>query len=222
MSRFRCQITTSLDGFVAGPNQGREHPLGEGGLGLHEWLYPTKTFRSLHGDAGGETGVNDDVLREAFENAGATIMGRNMFGPVRGPWGSDPWKGWWGDEPPFHHPVFVLTHHAREPLTLRGGTTFHFVTDGIESALAQARKAAGGRDVILGGGASVIQQYLGAGLLDELEIHVVPLLLGGGARLLEHFDVHALNLETIRTLAGPGVAHLKYRVVKTSRRDRAR
>jgi len=215
MSTLRCSITTSLDGCVAGPNQSVDNPLGEGGLALHEWAIPTKAFRALHGDAGGgETGINDDVLREGFENIGATIMGRNMFGPVRGPWGPDPWKGWWGDEPPFRHPVFVLTHHARDPLPMQGGTTFHFVTDGIESALTQAQKAATGRDVTLGGGASIIQQYLAAGLLDEIEIHIVPLLLGAGARLLDNIDVRKVKLEPMRTIAGPGVAHLKYRVLK--------
>ncbi len=215
MSRLRCSITTSLDGYVAGPNQSAENPIGEGGLFLHEWVFPTKTFRAMHGGAvDGETGINDDVLRAAFENVGATIMGRNMFGPVRGAWGKDPWKGWWGDEPPYHHPVFVLTHHAREPLVMNGGTTFHFVTDGIESALAQARKAAGGKDVNLGGGATAIQQYLAAGLLDELDIHVVPLLLGVGERLLNHLNARKVKLEPIRTIEGPGVTHLKYRVMK--------
>ena len=217
MSKLRCSITTSLDGYVAGPNQSADNPLGEGGINIHDWAFPTKTFRALHGDAsGGETGINDDVLREGFENLGATIMGRNMFGPVRGPWGPNPWRGWWGDDPPFHHPVFVLTHHAREPLVMEGGTTFHFVTDGIESALTQARKAAGNKDVTLGGGASTIQQYLTAGLLDEIEIHVVPLLLGAGARLLDRFDAHKVKLEPIRTIEGPGVAHLKYRVVNAA------
>src|SRR5688572_21891038 len=215
MSKLRCSITTSLDGYVAGPNQSADNPLGEGGINLHDWAVITKTFRTRHGDAGGgETGINDDVLREAFENVGATIMGRNMFGPVRGAWGKNPWKGWWGDDPPFHHPVFVVTHHAREPLAMQEGTTFYFVTGGIESALAQARKAAGGKDVTLGGGASIVQQYLAAGLLDEVEIHVVPLLLGSGARLLDHLDPRKVKLEPIRTFAGPGVTHLKYRVVK--------
>jgi dihydrofolate reductase len=215
MSKLRCSITTSLDGFVAGPNQSTENPLGEGGLRLHEWVFPTKTFRAMHGDGGGgETGINDDMIREAFENVGATIMGRNMFGPVRGPWGLDPWKGWWGDNPPYHHPVFVLTHHAHAPLVMQGGTTFHFVTEGIESALAQARQAAGGRDVTLGGGARTVQQYLAAGLLNELDLHVVPRLLGAGARLLDNLDAANVKLEPIRTLAGPGVTHLKYRVVK--------
>jgi dihydrofolate reductase len=216
MSKLRCSITTSLDGFVAGANQSRENPLGEGGIHLHDWAIPTKTFRAMHGDdGGGETGVNDDVLREAFENVGATIMGRNMFGPIRGPWGSNAWKGWWGDDPPFQHPVFVLTHHPREPLPMQAGTTFYFITDGIESALAQARKAAGGKDVMLGGGGSTVQQYLSAGLLDELEIHVVPQLLGAGARLLENVDPRKIQLEPIRTIDGPKVTHLKYRVNRT-------
>jgi len=156
VSKLRFNITISLDGYVAGPNQSVENPLGKGAIHIHDWALPTKTFRSLHGDTrGGETGINDDVLREAFDNLGATIMGRHMFGPVRGPWGKDPWKGWWGDHPPFHHPVFVLTHHAREPLPMQGGTTFFFVTDGIESALKQASQAANGKDVALGGGAKV-------------------------------------------------------------------
>jgi dihydrofolate reductase len=205
----------SLDGYVAGPDQSLENPLGKGGIHLHDWALPTKTFRALHGDvSGGETGINDDVLREAFENVGATIMGRNMFGPVRGPWGSNPWNGWWGDDPPFHHPVFVLTHHAREPVTMQGGTTFYFVTDGSESALAQARKAAAGKDVALGGGANVVQQYLAAGLIDDLEIHVVPLLLGDGTRLLDGLDAQNVKLEPVHAIAGPGVAHLKYRLLK--------
>ena len=207
----------SLDGFVAGPNLSMDNPLGEGGLQLHQWVFPTKTFRSLHGDGGGgETGVNDDVLREAFENLGATIMGRHMFGPLRGHRGTDPWKGWWGDEPPFHHPVFVLTHHARPPLPMQGGTTFHFVTDGIESALAQAKQAAGSKDVAIGGGANTVQQFLAAGLLDEIEIHVAPVLLGAGARLLDNIDPRKVKLEQVRTLSGPGVTHLKYRVVKSA------
>ena len=217
MSKLKCQIAMSLDGYVAGPNQSTENPLGEGGEALHEWVFPTKTFRAMIGEAGGETGTNDDVLSEKFENVGATIMGRNMFGPVRGAWGDKLWKGWWGDNPPYHHPVFVLTHHAREPQPMQGGTTFHFVTDGIESALAQARNAAGGRDVSLGGGARTIQQYLAAGLLDELEIHVVPLLLGRGERLLDHLD-DKVKLEPVRTLAGSGVTHLKYRAVKVTAR----
>jgi dihydrofolate reductase len=205
----------TLDGHVAGPNQSIENPLGEGGEHLHDWLFKLKTFRAIHGDAsGGETGTNDDVLREAFENIGATIMGRNMFGGGHGPWGKQPWKGWWGDNPPYHHPVFVLTHYGREPLPMQGGTTFFFVTDGIESALNQAKHAANGNDVALGGGANVAQQYLAAGLIDELEIHVVPLFLGSGTRLFDNLDCTNVKLEPIRTIAGPGVTHLKYRVLK--------
>jgi dihydrofolate reductase len=205
----------TLDGYVAGPNQGVENPLGDGAERLHDWLLKLKTFRAIHGDtSGGETGTNDDVLREAFENVGATIMGRNMFGGGPGPWEKPLWKGWWGDSPPFHHAVFVLTHHMRESLPMQGGTTFFFVTDGIESALEQARHAANGKDVALGGGANVAQQYLAAGLIDELEIHVVPLLLGSGARLFDNLDGRNVKLEPIRTIAGPGVTHLKYRVLK--------
>jgi dihydrofolate reductase len=214
VSKLRCSITVSLDGFVAGPNQGRENPLGVGGEQLHEWLFPTKTFVAMHGEGGGgETGVNDDAARGAFENIGATIMGRNMFGPVRGAWETDRWKGWWGDEPPFHHPVFVLTHHARPALALQG-TTFHFVTDGIESALAHAKQAAAGKDVAIGGGARAVQQYLAAGLLDELDLHVVPRLLGGGERLLANVDPAQVKLDLVRTIGGPGVTHMKYRVRK--------
>jgi dihydrofolate reductase len=216
MSKLRCSVTTSLDGFLAGPHQGLENPLGEGGMKLHQWAFPTKTFRSMHGDGdGGETGVDDDILAEAFENVGATIMGRNMFGPDRGPWGRDPWKGWWGDTPPFHYPVFVLTHHPRDPLPMQGGTTFHFVTDGIESALRQAREAAGGKDVSVGGGASTIQQYLTAGLLDELDLHIVPLLLGAGERLLECVGSARVKLDLLRTVAGRDVTHVKYRIGKS-------
>ena len=218
MSKVICQITVSLDGYVAGPNQSLENPLGEGAVHLHDWAFPTKTFRTMHGDGdAGETGVNDDVLREAFENVGATIMGRNMFGPERGPWSAQPWQGWWGDEPPFHHPVFVLTHHARPPLALTGGTTFHFVTDGIAAAFAQAREAAKGRNVMIGGGASVVQQFLAAGLLDEIELHAVPQLLGAGDRLLDFATARDVQLEPLRVIEGAGVAHLKYRVLKTRR-----
>jgi dihydrofolate reductase len=215
VSKLRFNITMSLDGYVAGSNQSVKNPLGEAGEHLHDWLLKLKTFREIHGDtSGGETGTNDDVLREAFENVGATIMGRNMFGGARGPWGKHPWKGWWGDNPPYHHPVFVLTHHAREPLCMQGGTTFFFVTDGIESALKLAMHSANGKDVALGGGANVAQQYLTAGLIDELEIHVVPLFLGSGARLFDNLDRGKVKLEPIRAIAGPGVTHLKYRVLK--------
>ena len=219
MSKLRSRLAISLDGYVAGPNQSRKNPLGEGGLQLHEWAFATKTFRAMHGNGSGgdgETGVNDDVLRGMFDHVGATIMGRNMFGPIRGPWGAEGWKGWWGDNPVYHHPVFVLTHHAHEPIPMQGGTTFHFVTDGIASALAQARRAADGKDISIGGGASTVRQFLAAGLLDELELHIVPLLLGAGERLFDGLDSAKVKLEVIRTLAGRGgVTHVKYRVVKT-------
>jgi dihydrofolate reductase len=215
MGILRVQITMTLDGYVAGPNQSVQNPLGEGGSRIHDWAYRLRSFRKLHGDnGGGETGINDDVLREAFENIGATIMGRNMFGGGPGPWKEDRWTGWWGENPPFHTPVFVLTRHPREVLAMKGGTTFVFVTDGIESALEQALRAAGGKDVALGGGANVVQQYLAAGLIDEMEVHVVPLLLGSGARLFDGADSSNVRLEPIRTIEGPGVTHLKYRVVK--------
>ena len=219
MSKLKCQITMTLDGYVAGPNQGVKNPLGEGGFRIHDWAVRLKSFRELHGDTGGgETGINDDVLRGAFENIGATIMGRNMFGGGPGPWWKEPWTGWWGDNPPFHTPVFVLTHHPREPLAMQGGTTFVFVTDGIESALEQAMRAARGKDVALGGGANAVQQHLTAGLIDEMEIHVVPLLLGAGARLFDGFGGSDVKLEPIRTIEGPGVTHLKYRMIKQAGR----
>jgi dihydrofolate reductase len=213
MSRLRLDITMSIDGFVAGPDQSVENPLGRGGERLHAWAYPLKTFREMHGDEGGETGVNDEVLRSQFEGVGAVIMGRNMFGGGQGPWGADPWTGWWGPNPPYHTAVFVLTHHAREPLAMEGGTTFHFVANGIDSALAQARSAAGDRDVLIGGGAKVAQQYLAAGLLDELTIHLVPLLLGAGARLFENLG-NDVELTLVRSIEGPGVTHVTYRAAR--------
>jgi dihydrofolate reductase len=202
----------SADGYVAGPNQSKANPLGEGGESLHEWIFPLKAWREPHGRDGGETGPSNDVVEEATANVGAEIMGRGKFGGGPGPWGDDPWTGWWGEEPPFHMPVFVLTHHEREPLTL-SDTTFTFVTDGIESALAQAREAANGKDVAVGGGATAMQQYLDAGLLDELQIHLVPVLLHGGARLLDNLGPH-VELERVRAIDSPTVTHLKYRVVK--------
>jgi dihydrofolate reductase len=212
MSKVRAQISVSLDGYVAGPNQSEENPLGEGGEQLHDWVVGLEAWRKPHGMEGGETNESSPVVEEATANVGAEIMGRGMFGPPDGgPWGKDPWRGWWGEDPPFHMPVFVLTHHEREHLTL-SDTTFAFVTDGIESALAQARKAAGDKDVMIGGGADAIDQYLAAGLVDELELHVIPILLGGGSRLLE--NVGDLRLEQLRAVEAPGVAHLKYRVVK--------
>jgi len=214
MRKFKFNISMSLDGYIAGPNQTLENPLGEGGEQLHEWVFPLKSWRETHGMSGGETGANDDVLREMFADVGSYIMGRNMFGGGPGPW-RDEWKGWWGDSPPYHMPVFVLTHHPRDPLSMQGGTTFFFVTAGIQSALQQAREAAGGKDILIGGGANAAQQYLAAGLLDEMELHVVPLILGGGARLLDNLGKE-IELEPLRTVEGPGVVHLKYRIAKTT------
>jgi dihydrofolate reductase len=213
MAKLRFNIAISLDGYVAGPSQSEKNPIGIGGMQLHEWLFPLSSFREIHGEEGGEVNASTQVVAERFENIGATIMGRNMFGPVRGPWEEDPWRGWWGEDPPFHNPVFVLTHHPRELLKMEGGTTFHFVTDGIEAALEGAREAAGGRDVSLAGGASVARQYLGAGLVDEMELSVVPVLLGGGERLLDDLTPN-LKLEQLYAIEAPGVAHLKYRILK--------
>ena len=213
MSKVRAHISISLDGYVAGPNQTQENPLGEGGEGLHDWVVELKAWREVHGLEGGEENVSTAVVAEGNANVGAEIMGRGKFGPAsRGPWGDDPWRGWWGDDPPFHKPVFVVTHHAREPLTL-SDTTFTFVTDGIESALAQARAVAGGKDVFIGGGAAIINQFMAAGLLDELELHVAPILLGGGERLFEGVGPD-VKLEQLRVVEAPGVTHLKYRVVR--------
>lgn len=213
MSKVRVHISVSLDGYVAGPNQTQEEPLGEGGEALHEWLIALREWREPAGWEGGEENANSPVVREAFGNVGAEIMGRGKFGPAsRGPWGEDPWRGWWGENPPFRKPVFVLTNHERKPLTL-ADTTFTFVTDGIQSALKQARAAAGDKDVFIGGGANTINEYLAAGLIDELELDVVPILLGGGARLFEGVGPN-VKLEPIRVVEGPGVTHLKYRVSK--------
>jgi dihydrofolate reductase len=212
MSKLRLNITMSLDGFVAGPNQSRDNPLGVGGEQLHQWLVPLKAFRERHGEEGGEVNASSAVVEEWTENVGATVMGRNMFGGGPGPWPEEPWNGWWGDEPPFGHPVFVLTHHPRGPLRLRGGTTFHFVTDGIEAALESAKAAAAGKDVAIAGGAKVAQQYLAEGLLDEMVISVVPLLLGDGARLFEGLGNAGPALTQVGAVEAPGVTHLKYRV----------
>jgi dihydrofolate reductase len=214
MAKLRLDISTSLDGFVAGPNPSEEDPLGEGGMQLHEWAFKLAVWREPHGQEGGEVNESTAVMEESLDNIGASVMGRKMFGGGDGPWGDDPWNGWWGDDPPFHTPVFVLTHHAREPLAMQGGTSFSFVTDGIESALGQAKEAADGKDVALAGGASVAQQYLAAGLVDEMQINVVPVLLGGGTRLLDNLADADVKLEPIRVVATPDVTHLKYRVVK--------
>jgi dihydrofolate reductase len=215
MARLTLDITMSLDGFIAGPNQSLEQPLGEGGERLHEWLVRLASFRERHGLSGGETNGDTEVVEESLRGTGAVVMGRRMFSGGEGSWEGDPRAdGWWGDEPPFHAPVFVLTHHARETVVKQGGTTFNFVTDGIEAALDQARAAAGNKNVAVAGGASVVQQYLKAGLLDELQIHVVPLLLGGGVRLFDQLGSEQVELECTRVIQSAAVTHLKYRVVK--------
>jgi dihydrofolate reductase len=185
--RVAC-FSISLDGYGAGPAQDLQNPMGVGGHALHEWFLPTRTFKRMQGKEGGETGIDDDFAARGFDNIGAWILGRNMFGPVRGPWPDDAWKGWWGDEPPYHVPVFVLTHHPREPIEMKGGTVFHFVTGGIVDALARAREAAGGKDVRLGGGVSTVRQYVQAGLVDELHLAISPVLLGSGEHLFAGLD----------------------------------
>jgi len=212
MGKLRCQISISLDGFVAGPNQSEANPLGEGGERLHDGVVPLAAWRQAHDKQGGEGNESTRIVEESRDNVGAGLMGRNMFGPVRGgAWGGEEWTGWWGDDPPYHYPVFILTHYARDPVEIEGGTTFHFVTDGID--LEQAREAAGGKDVMLWGGGNIAQQYLAAGLLDELELHVVPVLLGDGARLFDNLGDAEVKLEQVRVVEAPGVTHLKYRLV---------
>jgi dihydrofolate reductase len=210
VAKLRFKIAVSLDGYAAGPQQSTKNPLGIGGTRLHEWALPLAAWRAMHGLEGGEVNESTRVVEESLANIGATIMGRNMFGGHPGPWEArKPWNGWWGDNPPFHHPVFVLTHHARPPLLLAGGNTFTFVRDGIESALDQARRAARGKDVSLAGGAKAAQQYLNAGLVDEMEISLVPTLLGAGERLFE--GVRDLGgLRPVRTVAARDVTHLKF------------
>ena len=211
MSTVRFQIAVSLDGYAAGPDQSEDNPLGVGGMDLHRWVLELEAWRKQQGQEGGEVNASSPVVEEAQSNVGATVMGRNMFGGGPGPWNEDqPWNGWWGNDPPYHTPVFVLTHHPRASLEMEGGTTFTFVTDGIGSALEQAKQAAGELDVLLGGGANVVQQYLSAGLVDEFELHVVPIVLGDGERLLD--NVGSLRLEQVRAIEAPGVTHIKYRV----------
>ena len=211
MSTVRFQIAVSLDGYAAGPDQSEDNPLGVGGMDLHRWVLELEAWRKQQGQEGGEVNASSPVVEEAQSNVGATVMGRNMFGGGPGPWNEDqPWNGWWGNDPPYHTPVFVLTHHPRVSLEMEGGTTFTFVTDGIGSALEQAKQAAGELDVLLGGGANVVQQYLSAGLVDEFELHVVPIVLGDGERLLD--NVGSLRLEQVRAIEAPGVTHIKYRV----------
>jgi dihydrofolate reductase len=210
MTRVRVEsLTISLDGFAAGPHQDIDNPLGVGGTALHQWAFPTRTFqRALFGAADGTTGIDEDFAVRGFKNVGAWILGRNMFGPVRGPWPDANWKGWWGDNPPYHFPVFVLTHHARPPLTMEGGTTFHFVTGGIYEALDRAREAAGGMDVRIGGGPNIIQQYLRAGLIDEIHFAISPILLGGGERLFEGTDLRTLGYECTQFVASEKATHV--------------
>ena len=209
-SRLRLTISMSLDGFVAGPNQSVDTPLGVGGERLHEWVVPLAAWRKAHGMEGGEVNESAKVVEESVASIGATIMGRNMFGGHPGAWdASKPWNGWWGDNPPFHHPVFVLTHHARSPLEMQGGTTFTFVTGGIQAALDQARKAAAGKDISLAGGAEACAQYLQAGLVDEMQINLAPTLLGSGERLFDGAGDSLHGLKLVRTVATPAVVHLK-------------
>ncbi len=216
MSKLRVNcFSISLDGFGAGANQGVENPLGEGGETLHEWFVPTRTFQKMHGRDGGVVGVDDEFAARMAGNAGAWIMGRNMFGPVRGPWFDDnrpdeDWKGWWGDNPPYHCPVFVLTHHAHEPVVMAGGTTFHFVTDGIEAALARAVDAAGGKDVVLGGGVSTVRQYLRAGLIDEMHVAIAPVLLGAGEHLFAGIDVPGLGYQCTEHVPTENATHVVF------------
>ncbi len=212
MNTVTCHISISVDGFVAGANQTAEDPLGQGGERLHEWAFATDSWRRRHGLDEGERTTSSDVIDEVSTGVGAVIMGRKMFAGA-GPW-DESWQGWWGEDPPFHVPVFVLTHNKREPLPMQGGTTFNFVTDGVESALEQARAAAGGNDILVAGGANAVQQYLAAGLLDELYLHIVPVVLGAGERLLE--NVGDPSLEPVKVVASPGVTHIKYRVAHDS------
>jgi dihydrofolate reductase len=211
MPKVKSQITISLDGYMAGPNQSEEHPLGEGGEALHEWAFKQASFNAMHGRGDeGERGASDDVLRSTQENLGAVVIGRNMFGPIRGPWPDEDWKGWWGDDPPFHCPVYVLTHFPRDPFELEHGNSFHFVTAGIEVAIAEAKEAADDQDVSVGG-ASTLQQTIAAGLLDEIVVTQVPILLGGGERLFDHLEAGAAKVELASVVEGAEALHLTYR-----------
>jgi dihydrofolate reductase len=215
MAKVRCEVSMSLDGFVAGPNPSLEEPLGAGGDLLHEWAFAAASWREQHGLEGGETNADSGVVEESQLATGAVVMGRRMFSGGQGSWEDDQRvDGWWGDDPPFHVPVFVLTHHARETKAMEGGTSFTFVTEGIEAALEQARTAAGDKDVLLAGGASIVQQYLKAGLLDEIQIHVAPVLLGDGTSLFDRLGIDAFGLETTRVIASPSVTHLRFTVPK--------
>ena len=215
MTKLRVQsFSISLDGFGAGPHQDLDNPLGVGGKALHEWAFATRTFQRMFGTDGGTTGIDDDFAARGFNNIGAWILGRNIFGPIRGPWPDDTWKGWWGDNPPYHTPVFVLTHHPRQSLTMSGGTTFHFVTDGIHAALQRAADAAKGQDIRLGGGVATIQQYLRAGLVDEMHLAISPVLLGSGEHLLAGIDLSNLGYQCTEHVPTPNATH----VILTKRR----
>lgn len=207
--RVHC-FSLSLDGYGAGADQDLEHPLGVGGLALHEWVFPTRTFRRMHGQGGGETGIDDDFAARGIENVGAWILGRNMFGPIRGPWPDEAWKGWWGDDPPYHTQVFVLTHHPRAPITMNGGTTFHFITDGIETALQRAVEAADGKDVRLGGGVATIRQYLRARLVDEMHLAISPVVLGAGEPLFAGVDLPKLGYRCTEHVPSRTVTHVVF------------
>lgn len=213
MSKLRFSITMSLDGYVAGPDQSLENPLGVGGEELHSWVTELAAWREAHGQKGGVVNASSRIMEEMFENVGAVIMGRGMFGGGPGPW-KDDWKGWWDEDPPYHMPVFVLTHHRRESLPMLGGTTFHFVTGGIESALKQAKEAAAGKDVLIGGGASTVQQFLRAGYVDEINVSIVPRFLGAGERLFDNLGGSPTQFEQTRVIEGPGVVHVRYRAVR--------
>ena len=201
-------FSVSVDGFGAGPGQSLEHPLGRGGEALHKWFAPTETFRKVHGEGGGTNGIDEDFAARGFDDVGAWILGRNMFGPIRGQWPDEEWKGWWGDNPPFHVPTFILTHHERKPIEMEGGTTFHFVTDGIEEALEQARAAAGGKNVRIGGGAATIRQYLAAGLIDEMHLAIAPVILGSGEPLFEGLNLSGLGYEVMEMRGGEAACHV--------------
>jgi len=212
MAKLRVQsFAVSLDGFGAGLHQDQDNPIGQRGTELMEWFFSTRVWRGMHGMEDGETGVDNEMAVAGFANIGAWILGRNMFGPVRGPWPDESWRGWWGEEPPYHVPVFVLTHHARRPLEMAGGTTFYFVSDGIRSALDQAKRAANGKDVRLGGGVSTIRQYLREGLIDEMHLAVRPILLGAGEHLLEGIDARALGYQVVKHVAGERALHVSIR-----------
>lgn len=215
MSKVKvCAFSVSIDGYGAGPDQSRKDPLGKQGEKVHNWFYPTKVFQSMYGHGEGTDGIDNEFAERSFDNLGAWILGRNMFGPIRGPWPDDDWKGWWGENPPYHVPVFVLTHHPREPLTMEGGTVFYFVTDGIESAMEKAKKAANGKDIRIGGGVSTIRQYLQAGYIDEMHLAVAPVFLGAGENLFAGIDLPKLGFTQAQTAFGKDTTHVVLKKTK--------